>query len=124
MCRSICSIHNAIVIVVFGAMVAGTAMATTGNDLMKACQGDKISGVGADAFCDGYIQGAADLGGARIGSKTVFELNKTCIPTGVTYAQVRAITVKYISDHPEDLHYQSASLVLFALHQAFPCAKQ
>jgi hypothetical protein len=44
-----------------------------------------------------------------------------CMPEGVTYGQMVKVVVKYLNDHPEELHHPAALLTLNALIGAFPC---
>jgi hypothetical protein len=44
-----------------------------------------------------------------------------CIPKGVTTGQKIAVVVKYIDEHPEDMHLKFKLLVHEALLKAWPC---
>jgi hypothetical protein len=46
-----------------------------------------------------------------------------CIPQGVTSEQTDRIVVKYLKDHPEELHQPFGILVFNSLSAAFPCIK-
>ncbi|MBI5463130.1 MAG: hypothetical protein HY941_13170 [Gammaproteobacteria bacterium] len=35
--------------------------------------------------------------------------------------QLRLVVIKYLRDHPEQLHYVASSEVMVALSEAFPC---
>ena len=47
-----------------------------------------------------------------------------CEPSGVTGDQLIAIAKKYLTDHPEELQKQAASLIITAVSDAFPCPKK
>lgn len=77
----------------------------------------------ADSFdagmCFGFILGThSGYFIARTGSqqKLVF-----CIPSGVTNLQTVKIVVKYLNNHPEELHQSADVLVIEAMTAAFPC---
>jgi hypothetical protein len=46
-----------------------------------------------------------------------------CFPkgNGVSNDQVVRIVVKWLQDHPQELHKGAESLVVCALHDSFPC---
>jgi len=86
---------------------------TTGNKLVEHCK-DKDAYFGS-GFCHGYIAG--------VGSMLTWasEINRICIPDGVTGGQVVSIVRKYLKENPESLHESGDLLVTIALRKAFPC---
>ena len=64
----------------------------------------------------GYVVGVAD----RVGSDPR-SWSLICPEEHVTQGQMVKVVQKYLEDHPETLHFRAASLVVSALHQAFPC---
>jgi hypothetical protein len=44
-----------------------------------------------------------------------------CEPNDVTNGQEGLIVLKYLRDHPEELHLKAAALVIKAMGKAFPC---
>jgi hypothetical protein len=46
---------------------------------------------------------------------------KVCPAKDSTYEQGTRVVVKYLQDHPEELHMKSSALVERALAKAFPC---
>jgi len=73
---------------------------------------DQIHTNMASGACFGFIQAVEqfdDLASAF------------CGPEHFTYGQARKIVIKYLNDHPEELHLPSAFLVGEALRVAFPC---
>ena len=47
--------------------------------------------------------------------------NSYCIPQKVTNGQITRVVIKYLKDHPEQLHTSARKLILFALDEGFPC---
>ena len=47
-----------------------------------------------------------------------------CPPDGTTNGQAVRIVVKYLRDHPEELHKHDSVLAFTALKAAFPCANR
>jgi|SRR6185436_14254954 hypothetical protein len=75
--------------------------------------------LGSQAACTSFIFGVNEL-------HTLLRLHKKMelyCPTGdVTVADIRAIAMKYMQQHPEDLHKAFVVLVLEALREAYPCS--
>ena len=61
-----------------------------------------------DGFCRGLIEGVSKMS------------PRVCM-VDVTSAQEVRIVLKYLQDHPEQIHQRNAVLVDKALSQAFPC---
>jgi hypothetical protein len=47
--------------------------------------------------------------------------HEVCIPKGVTMGQMIAVVVKYVDEHPEDMHSEFLFLAHEALLTAWPC---
>jgi hypothetical protein len=62
-----------------------------------------------DGFCRGIVEGVSDAS------------PKVCPPKDSTYGQSDRVVVKYLQDHPEELHMKNSTLVETALAKAFPC---
>jgi Rap1a immunity proteins len=101
----------------------------TGSQLKELCQSYSDGSVGSlRSFCAGYVAGIIN---AWVLAQNIFALDPPkwiapeltfCLPPiGATREQVVLIVKKYLLDHPEKLHFDGTSLVLFALHGAFPC---
>jgi hypothetical protein len=100
---------------------ASPAMADmTGNDLKGYCQFYPRH-TESTALCLGYINGSLDM---TRGLNKMFNGQIVCEPPGVTGEQLIAMAIKYLSDHPEELHFSAASLVLNMYTKAFPCKKK
>jgi hypothetical protein len=46
-----------------------------------------------------------------------------CLPKGVTTGQGLKVLVKYMEDHPEELHDRTAELAFRAFVKAWPCSR-
>jgi len=44
-----------------------------------------------------------------------------CLPDQVTNDQIIKIFVKYLDDHPEELHQPASLLLVTSMRKAFPC---
>ncbi|MGE0453367.1 MAG: Rap1a/Tai family immunity protein [Vicinamibacteria bacterium] len=63
----------------------------------------------------GYIQGVHD---------SVQAAGAICTPRGAEVGQLSSAVLKYLREHPEQLHTNAAALTVSALGQAFPCPKR
>lgn len=48
-------------------------------------------------------------------------LSKMCVPYEATVAEMVRVVVKFLNDHPTELHEVNAVVVLHAFHDAYPC---
>jgi hypothetical protein len=108
------------------------AYCTDGNALLSFCQSvEKAELTDTDAialqFCYGYIQGVIDGDGIWQGMMS-YDKNHThdkakyCLPEeGFLYMQVARVVVKFLKEHPENLHWAGSVLVHNAFVKAFPC---
>jgi len=62
-----------------------------------------------DGFCRGIVEGVSNAS------------PKVCPPENSTYGQQVRVVVKYMQDHPEELHMRNTTLLEKALAKAFPC---
>jgi|SRR5271157_316949 len=85
---------------------------SSGNNFISRC--DPAPDAWIDGFCRGYIAGLAEPG-------PLLTFAPNCPPKGATYGQDYLIVVKYIRNHPEELHKETNILALEALREAFPC---
>lgn len=94
---------------------------TNGNDLLDYCAYTEKSPNDPEFFkaimCSGYVDAATDA--------TLLPNVRTniCFPSGVEKRQTYAVVLKYLRDHPEQLHLNGVALVYRALESAFPCGK-
>jgi Rap1a immunity proteins len=63
--------------------------------------------------CFGITQRLAWTRGPQIG---IF-----CPPDGATHGQMLRVVVRYIEEHPQDMHEAFALLAYRALHEVWPC---
>ncbi len=96
----------------------------SGNKFLAHCETPDGSGIAPDAttgggmfitgICRGYLMGIHDdiavHGGIR-----------SCPSKEVRYWQFDRVAVKYMHDHPEELHKPTAVLAVEAWTMAFPC---
>jgi hypothetical protein len=62
-----------------------------------------------EGFCNGLVEGVSNAS------------SKVCRKEEVTNGQELRVVLKYLQDHPEELHLRSSALVEKALAKAFPC---
>jgi hypothetical protein len=99
-----------------GAMAVEDFTYQTGNSLLAICESEHPSD---DSLCLGYMEAVSDTYMTLLRWKE-FEPD-TCIPNGVTARQLIKIWTKWANEHPEQLHFEAAGVVLYAFLKAFPC---
>jgi len=112
-----------------GTLASSSAMALDGNGLLSTCQtairfadGEKNVSVGDIGMCSGILEGVE--GTIFIMNDFVTPKMKTCYPTGgTTNIQKARIAVKYMQEHPDQLHLPAPALALISYMGAFPCKK-
>lgn len=114
----------------------------TANDLLKFCKGvdrfidgnENPGELALSGACMGYINGImAGYEGAVSDANIVYKqkhgpdpygrdlVSKPWnIPAGVTHDMIVKVVIKYLENHPENLHELSATHVLRAIVQAYP----
>ena len=116
----------------------GSSDLNTGNDLLNACEAliegpesisnaslqEKLDWVSESEFCYGYIRGLVEWNGyyekwlENVIYKPIF-----CIGDNqVEINQLVQIAIKYMNDHPEELHKKGIAILDSAFSQAFPCS--
>ena len=65
-----------------------------------------------DGYCTGLVYGISNAS------------PHVCPDEEVTTGQETRVVLKYLQDHPEELHLDNAVLVEKALEKAFPCPKK
>jgi hypothetical protein len=88
-----------------------------GNLLAKFCNESQGYAAGV---CAGYVVGVAD---AMIRPEWPYSNAKACFANGMETGQLIGATKKYLTDHPEQLHFAAFELVAVALAAAFPCGR-
>jgi hypothetical protein len=77
----------------------------------------------AKAACTMWLTGfGAGIYSAQDLAESRHEKAVTCLPDGFSGEQTKAVVLKFMSDHPEALHFSAQSVAVFALERAFPCA--
>jgi hypothetical protein len=95
----------------------------TGYKLLEYCNPHlKLENSSAAGVCLGYITAATDT--AIDWFNTTGLDSQVCVPGSVSIGKLREIVVKYLEEHPEELHKGAAGIVLNALYNAFPCEEQ
>lgn len=108
--------------VVCGAV--GSALAYGGSEYLKACnlyllgregvlypQADRSLKIG---ICMGYTEGV-------FGTALQLDKRGVCASEEADSEQLIRIAMKYLENHPEQLHYGASSTILVAFREAFPC---
>lgn len=121
---------NVIVIGLLSLLIGTSAKAEElrddGNELLRDCAESPHGKLPEDAFrfgtCIGYLSGIVDM---HMVYARIPNLPISCVPPErVSVRQVQRVVVKYLQEHPEQLHYTKFALVNIALNQAFPCSAQ
>ncbi|MGB8581634.1 MAG: Rap1a/Tai family immunity protein [Candidatus Sulfotelmatobacter sp.] len=71
--------------------------------------------------CMGFIQGVIDSDTIAHTDKNGHPVGRLCVPAEASERQLAKIVVKYGDDHPQQLHFPAAVIVLLAMKEAFPC---
>ncbi len=74
--------------------------------------------------CVAYVQAVVDAYQNLRQSPLIPRRALFCAPDEMTGDQAVRITLKYLDDHPEELHYAASSDVWTALHKAFPMPRK
>ena len=100
---------------------ATSAGELTGNDLLPACRDFVNRQFHKDPLnqgqCIGIIQALAFAA-----PNQPFQIRRSCPPEGATIGQLTTAVVSWMERRPEDLGKPFFALVLFALHNKWPCS--
>lgn len=115
-----------IVVFVLVTLSAMTAIVTadendqlqSGMKFLDDCTGRSRDGQAGQLFCLGYVSGIFSL------ANLFPEPTGICIPEAVTAGQAQKVVVKYLQDHPAELHQPRGFLTWWAMRDAFPCARK
>src|SRR5450432_4277977 len=107
---------------------AADTLDSSGNALLSTCR----VAVNVDPFkrstqeqndaatCNGWVWGFLE-------GNMITEVNASahviCVPEQVTLDQAERVFVRYLEDHPAELHRGAAGLAYDAFKKAFPCSK-
>ena len=117
---------------VAGLLLFPTYAFADGNDLLRGCGASVAFMDGTKpqpsddnriGFCLGFMQGVTQTNlvyQVRPKDSAVF-----CLPEGgVKNGQAARVFVKYLRDHPEELHRAEIVLAFAAFQDAFPCRNE
>lgn len=77
----------------------------------------------AGLSCGNFLQGITHLN-LFYQAYLVKERAAFCLPLeGISNGQAVRIVLKYLQDHPEELHYEPVILTVNAFRRAFPCGR-
>lgn len=102
-----------------------------GNALLKSCNAALKRGDDSSAqvdrgdvwYCIGYVQGireALDAQRALSSSMHIEDSSGILIPEEVPVGQIIRVLVKWLHDHPENLHEPKIVIMILSLREAFP----
>ncbi len=109
-----------------------TSQANTGdgNEVLKQCSAlvrttdggnngsDDLIGT---AYCAGLMTGITSTMTLWNTTREKAGIIKIWCPPAITSPQAARIVVRYLNEHPADLHHTGAYLVMSALQDAYPC---
>ena len=129
----------ALVVAILSLTVFSTAARAenTGNNLLESCQKavrffDNNGGPSDDVFqagwCFGWVSSILEHSQMSIQWRGVTKSDDTflefCLPTeGIPVIQGVRVLVKYLQDHPEQLHENAMGLTIAAFKNSFPCQR-
>lgn len=87
----------------------------SGDDLYRWCS-EESDNAGA-SFCQGYVEGIADV----LGAGNTINGYTACLKPGTTVGQVMNIAKQHLAAHPQDRGAAADGFVARALDEAFPC---
>jgi hypothetical protein len=73
----------------------------------------------ATGTCLGYVDGV--VSGLQLATNAARAKPLFCMPKGVTVGEGIRVVMKYLNDHPPDLHQSAPLLILNAMLAAYPC---
>jgi hypothetical protein len=106
----------------FGVEDNGNTLLATCGAAQQALDAPESAATLGAGFCFGLVHGL-------VGMNQIYEFKLKnaaffCVPAGITNEQSVRIVLKYLRDHPEELHERSTVLAFRALQAAFPCTKK
>lgn len=87
-----------------------------GNQLLNWCNNKT-----EELICLGYIIGAGDEQDMNMAMTGNFYY---CLPSNMTFGQMKNVVLKYMEQYPENLHLGAWQMVAFAYKEYFPCNPQ
>jgi len=103
----------------------GSKLLQNCNSYLKLTGGSSNLKIALGAgLCLGTVRGIIDAGDifdTFTGQTGKSPTSVFCVPEGVSTDQGVRVVIKYLEEHPEDLHQRGTTLTVLALKQAFPC---
>lgn len=94
-----------------------------GDELLWKCNGTASSEaavLAGYAYCYGYVDGFIDS--YRASTFYYQQPDAFCLPArGISIDQATRVIVRYLEEHPKELHESARSSVFRAMRTAFPC---
>ena len=125
-----CVVVALLVVAVGAAEMSAQQVPLTGVELLNHCgtwlSVDELSRVEgfdiAAAHVVEYVVAARCWGLVRGVTETARRVpGALCAPDTVSFGHAIGVVVRYLNDHPGDLHQRDTTLILRALQDAFPC---
>jgi Rap1a immunity proteins len=92
---------------------AAPAYAMTGEDLANACHSRSEQ-------CQAYLSGCLDSRESFLEWHYLIE-SMYCVKDSLSLDRARDIFLRYVQDHPQQLHERAPTLLFTALTEALPC---
>lgn len=117
-----------VMVLLFAQPMKAQSFPKTAGDFAESCKDpeqrtaiNEPSSLAMYGFCLGF------LNGVLVSNRLFLDMKRGeplfCAPPAVTPGQARQVFVKYMSDHPEQLHEGAPVMVMVSLAAAFPCNK-
>jgi hypothetical protein len=110
---------RALIAAVLVACATSSAMANGIDDLAGCREAANLKTTAPNDLRAGYCMGV--VAGLMMMMPAVGGI--VCLPKGVTLGQGTKVLVKYMDDHPEELHNRTAELAARAFVKAWPCSR-
>jgi hypothetical protein len=91
----------------------------TGSFMLKHCKGYLAEALYSDpngAKCFGALSALGYV------SQALIPRLRSCPPSAATKEQLGRVVIKFLEDHPEDLHLDFRFLALAAMKKVWPCS--
>jgi len=98
--------------------MSADAAQLTGNDLLPACRDFINKQFSKDPLSQGQCIGMID---ALAFAAPDLPFGRACVPDNVTVTQATTVVVRWLEKRPQEWHMPFSVLVLFALHDTWPC---
>lgn len=103
---------------VLGSMSANAQDVSSGNIMLQGCE-DAISN--RATFLAGVCAGIIE--GLRFGGPTLDKGLAFCVPNNIARGQAIRVVLKFMNEHPQDLHEDFIVLASVSLLNIWPCKK-